>query len=79
MVEAAAATTALWAWVQGHRGRPRLLRTSAEFHHPVHPPTARLEHTSVVRGKRHLQFATTAIHVGAVQVAKIETVLGVFR
>ena len=77
MIEAAGQLVALWAWAHGHRGRPRLLRASAEFHHSVHPATARLELQAEVRGKRHLQFGTTAVHAGALRVASIETVLGV--
>ena len=34
MIEAAGQLVALWAWAQGQRGRPRLVRTGAEFHSP---------------------------------------------
>src|SRR5712691_4417211 len=37
LIEAAGQLVALWAWAQGQRGRPRLVRTSAEFHFPVGP------------------------------------------
>lgn len=77
MVEAAGQLVALWAWAHGHRGRPRLLRTAAEFHHPVHPATARLELRADIRAKRHLQFGSTAVYAGVLQVATIECVLGV--
>ena len=77
MVEAAGQLVALWAWAHGHRGRPRLLRTVAEFRHPVGPADSRLDLRAEVRGKRHLQFGTTTIRVAATPVAVIETVLAV--
>ncbi|MBA3496936.1 MAG: hypothetical protein H0T86_07515 [Gemmatimonadales bacterium] len=77
MIEAAGQLVALWAWAQGHRGRPRLVRTSATFHHPVTPPSARLELRAEVRGKRHLQFGTVELYADAAHVATVEVVLAV--
>ena len=56
MVEAAGQLVALWAWAQGHRRRPRLVRTAATFHRPVTPTSRVLRLQGEVRGKRHLQF-----------------------
>jgi hypothetical protein len=68
---------ALWAWANGHRGRPRLLRTNAEFHQPVTRGTPRLELLAEVRGKRHLQFGTVTVSTQGIQVATVEAVLAV--
>ena len=43
LIEAAGQLIALWAWGQGARGRPRLVRTSADFHNPVEPWTPVLQ------------------------------------
>ena len=40
IVEAAGQILALWAWGQGARGRPRLVRIGAEFRSPVGPSAA---------------------------------------
>lgn len=77
MIEAAGQLVALWAWTQGHRGRPRLLRASAEFHQPVGPDADSMELRAEVRAKRHLHFGTITIHAGVRHVASIEAVLAV--
>jgi 3-hydroxymyristoyl/3-hydroxydecanoyl-(acyl carrier protein) dehydratase len=77
MIEAAAQLVALWAWAQGHRGRPRLLRTSASFHHPVTTSTARLDLRAEVQGKRHLQFGNVELFADTTHVATVEAVLAV--
>src|SRR4051812_31010957 len=43
MIEGAGQLIALWAWGQGVRGRPRLVRTGAEFLSPVPQWSPRLE------------------------------------
>ena len=77
MIEAAGQLVALWAWAQGQRGRPRLVRTSAEFHGPVGPATEQLLLRAEVRRKRHLNFATIGIWATGSQVATLEAVLAV--
>lgn len=77
MIEAAGQLVALWAWAQGQRGRPRLVRTSAEFHSPVRPTNDQLRLRAEVRRKRHLNFATIAIWADTTQVATLEAVLAV--
>lgn len=77
MLEAAGQLVALWAWAQGARGRPRFVRTSAEFHSPVGPGTERLLLRGEVRRKRHLYFATTLAWAGETEVATLEAVLAV--
>jgi 3-hydroxymyristoyl/3-hydroxydecanoyl-(acyl carrier protein) dehydratase len=77
MIEAAGQLVALWAWAQGQRGRPRLVRTSAEFHRPAGPATRLLVLRGEVRRKRHLHFATIQISAGEETLATIEAVLAV--
>jgi 3-hydroxymyristoyl/3-hydroxydecanoyl-(acyl carrier protein) dehydratase len=77
MIEAAGQLIALWAWAQGHRGRPRLVRTSAQFHQPVTRATERLELRAEVRGKRNLQFGAVQIFAGDCHVASVDGVLAV--
>ena len=75
MIEAAGQLVALWAWAQGQRGRPRLVRTSAEFHCPVGPGHEQLLLRAEVRCKRHINFATIRVWAATTQVATLETVL----
>lgn len=77
IIEAAGQLVALWAWANGHRGRPRLVRTSASFHQPVTRSTPWLELRAEVRGKRHLQFGTVDVFAQELQVARVEVVLAV--
>lgn len=77
LIEAAGQLVALWAWGQGERGRPRLVRTSAEFHHPVLRCAPLLSVRAEVRRKRHLHFATVSIETAELSVATISVVLAV--
>ena len=77
IIEAAGQLVALWAWAAGHRGRPRLVRTAAAFHHPVTPADPRLGLAGEVRGRRHLQFGTVEVAAGGIAVARVEIVLAV--
>lgn len=75
MIEAAGQLIALWAWGQGLRGRPRLVRTSAEFQNPVSQWSPRLLLKGEVRRRRHLYFGEVTIWSDGVQVAKVDGVL----
>jgi 3-hydroxymyristoyl/3-hydroxydecanoyl-(acyl carrier protein) dehydratase len=77
IMEAAGQLVALWAWANGHRGRPRLVRVSASFHQPVTRPTPRLDLHAEVRGKRHLQFGSVEVLAQGSRVAEVEAVLAV--
>jgi 3-hydroxymyristoyl/3-hydroxydecanoyl-(acyl carrier protein) dehydratase len=79
MIEAAGQLLALWAWARGDRGRPRLVRTGAEFHHPVTLETAQLDLVGRVRRKRHLYFGSIQVSLGGRPVASVEAVLAVLR
>jgi len=75
MIEAAGQLIALWAWSQGARGRPRLVRTSAEFHNPADRWSPNLRLKGEIRRKRHLYFGRVEICAGAIQLATVEAVL----
>jgi len=77
LIEAAGQLVALWAWADGQRGRPRLIRTAAEFHAPVETTEARLMLRAEVQRKRHLEFATVGIRTSNREVATITIVLTV--
>ena len=77
LVEAAGQLVALWAWTAGQRGRPRLVRAGAEFHHPVTPAAQMVALRAVVRRKRHLHFGRVAIMSDDCHVATVEAVLAV--
>lgn len=75
LIEAAGQLIALWAWAQGQRGRPRLVRTGAEFHSPVGRWAPNLLLKGEVRRKRHLYFGKVQILSEGTLVATIEAVL----
>lgn len=75
LIEAAGQLIALWAWAQGQRGKPRLVRTSAEFHSPVGQWAPSLLLKGEVRRKRHLNFGTVQIRSEGTLVATVEAVL----
>jgi 3-hydroxymyristoyl/3-hydroxydecanoyl-(acyl carrier protein) dehydratase len=77
MIEAAGQLVALWAWADGQRGRPRLVRTDSEFHNPVHPGDSSLTLIAEVRRRRTLNFGTVRIASGHTSVATVEAVLAV--
>ncbi len=77
IIEAAGQLVALWAWSVGQRGRPRLVKTSAEFHSPVGPLEPQVTLRAQVRRKRHLHFGTIEILAGDTRVATVEAVLAV--
>lgn len=77
IIEAAGQLVALWAWANGARGRPRLVRTSAEFLSPVTPVEPLLLLRADVKRKRHLHFATISISCEHREVATVTAVLAV--
>lgn len=77
LIEAAGQLVALWAWEDGQRGRPRLVRSAAEFREPVGPDTELLHLRGTIRKKRNVQFATVSIEAAGRIVASVEIVLTV--
>lgn len=77
MIEAAGQVVALWAWADGQRGRPRLVRTGAEFRAPVEMEDQQLLIEATVRRKRHLNFAEVTMRTKRQAVASVSVVLAV--
>ncbi len=75
MIEGAGQLFALWAWAQGVRGRPRLVRTGAEFHNPVSSDSSRLVLKATLQRKRHLYFGSVAVWSEDTKVGSVEAVL----
>jgi 3-hydroxymyristoyl/3-hydroxydecanoyl-(acyl carrier protein) dehydratase len=77
MVEAAGQLVALWAWGNGARGRPRLVRASAEFQSPVSRWTPKLVLKGEVRRRRNLYFGKVGVWAEQTEVASVDAVLAV--
>jgi 3-hydroxymyristoyl/3-hydroxydecanoyl-(acyl carrier protein) dehydratase len=77
IIEAAGQVVALWAWSDGQRGRPRLVKTTVEFRAPVEIEDPLLLVDAVVRRKRHLNFADVIVRTPRQVVANITLVLAV--
>jgi 3-hydroxymyristoyl/3-hydroxydecanoyl-(acyl carrier protein) dehydratase len=75
MIEAAGQLVALWAWGDGARGRPRLVRTGAEFQNPVGRWNPRLLLRGEVRRKRNLYFGNVQVWSEETAIASVEAVL----
>ncbi|MBA3894730.1 MAG: hypothetical protein H0X69_13770 [Gemmatimonadales bacterium] len=75
IIEAAGQLVALWAWEQGARGRPRLVRTGAQFHNPVGRWSPGLVLAGAMRRRKHLYFGTVRVASEGTQVATVEAVL----
>jgi 3-hydroxymyristoyl/3-hydroxydecanoyl-(acyl carrier protein) dehydratase len=77
MIEAAGHLSALWAWARGNRGRPRLVRTSADFRRPVGPSSECLRLQAEMRSKRNVFLADVRIWADEVEVAEVRATLAV--
>jgi 3-hydroxymyristoyl/3-hydroxydecanoyl-(acyl carrier protein) dehydratase len=75
LIEAAGQLVALWAWAGAARGRPRLVRTTAEFHSPVGLGISRLQLEGAVRRRRNLYFGNIQLWSSETHVASVEAVL----
>jgi 3-hydroxymyristoyl/3-hydroxydecanoyl-(acyl carrier protein) dehydratase len=77
MIEAAGQLVALWAWAHGERGKPRLVRTRADFRNPVGPGDVTLSVCADVIRKRHLYFAEVQLSAAGQEIACIELVIAI--
>ena len=77
MIEAAGQLVAAWAWQQGERGRPRLVRSGADFHAPVTPDIPRLRLATEVSSRAGMHFAEVDVVADGRSVACVEVVLTV--
>jgi 3-hydroxyacyl-[acyl-carrier protein] dehydratase / trans-2-decenoyl-[acyl-carrier protein] isomerase len=77
MIEAAGQVTALWAWLSGQRGKPRLVKTAADFRAPAGPEHEVLTFRAKVKKKRFLNFGTITVLIGDTEIATIENCLAI--
>lgn len=79
MIEAAGQLVALWAWANGRRGKPRLVKVSAEFRSPIGPEIERLTLRAEVTQRRKLHFGEVTLSNSCDEVGTVSLVLAVIE
>lgn len=79
LVEAAGQLVAVWAWAEGQRGRPRLLRSTARFTDEVGPDQNVIRLEANVRKRRQMNFGEVSILAGGRETATVEVALAVIE
>ena len=64
MIEAVGQSIAIWGWEQGLRGRPRLVKCTAEFKSPILFTEGLITYTGKVSRRKNICFGTIEIIVG---------------
>lgn len=77
IIEAAGQVTALWAWMNGQRGKPRMVKAAGEFRAPVGPNDVTLTFKATVKKKQRLNFGTVSVLIGENEVASIHNCIAV--
>jgi 3-hydroxymyristoyl/3-hydroxydecanoyl-(acyl carrier protein) dehydratase len=77
MIEAAGQVTALWAWLNGQRGKPRMVRASGDFRAPCGPSDTTLTFRANIKKKRFLNFGTVSVLIGDQEIAAITNCIAV--
>lgn len=77
MIEAAGQVTALWAWLSGQRGKPRMVKVSGDFRAPCGPEDGVLTFRANIRKKRFLNFGTVSVLIGDQEIATIVNCIAV--
>ena len=77
MIEAAGQVTALWAWLSGQRGKPRMVKASGDFRAPCGPNDRILTFQGSIKKKRFLNFGTVSVLIDGQQIAAIENCIAV--
>ena len=77
MIEAAGQVTALWAWLSGQRGKPRMVKASGDFRAPCGPRDCVLTFRANIRKKRFLNFGTVSVLIGSQEIATIDNCIAV--
>ena len=75
LIEAAGQATAIWAWHEKLRGRPRMVKVSATFETPVLPEDQVITIHASVRRRKCVCLGSVAFFVGERVVALIEPIL----
>ena len=63
MIEASAQTIAIWGWEQGLRGRPRLVKCTAEFIIPIPPGNFSIMYKGVISKRKNVCVGTIEVLV----------------
>jgi 3-hydroxymyristoyl/3-hydroxydecanoyl-(acyl carrier protein) dehydratase len=77
MIEAAGQVTALWAWLSGQRGKPRMVKAAGNFRSPCGPNDRILTFRADIRKKRFLNFGTVSVLIADQEIASIENCVAV--
>lgn len=77
IIEAAGQTTALWAWLSGQRGRPRMLKANAVFRLPARPEHCALTLRATIKRKRNLNFGAVSVRIGDQEIATVDNCIAV--
>lgn len=77
LVEAAGQLVAVWAWADGQRGHPRLVRSKARFTGEVGPDREALRLEATVRERRRMNFGEVSVRDREREVARVDLVLTV--
>jgi 3-hydroxymyristoyl/3-hydroxydecanoyl-(acyl carrier protein) dehydratase len=77
MIEAAGQVTALWAWLSGQRGKPRMVKASGSFRAPCGPGDRILTFRATIRKKRFLNFGTVSVMIGNQEISAIENCIAI--
>ena len=77
IIEAAGQTTALWAWMSGQRGRPRMLKASAVFRSPARPGPGALTLRATIKRRRNLNFGSVSVLIGDQEIATVDNCIAV--
>jgi 3-hydroxymyristoyl/3-hydroxydecanoyl-(acyl carrier protein) dehydratase len=77
IIEAAGQATALWAWLSGQRGRPRMVKASALFRAPARPQDAALTLRAGIKRRRNLNFGSVSVRIGDQEIATVANCIAV--
>jgi 3-hydroxymyristoyl/3-hydroxydecanoyl-(acyl carrier protein) dehydratase len=77
IIEAAGQATALWAWLSGQRGKPRMVKAAAEFRSPAGPRDGTLTLHATIKRRRNLNFGTVSVRSGDQEIATVANCIAV--
>ncbi len=77
MIEGAGQAVAIWMWKGGIRGKPRLLKATAEFKSPVVPQDELLTYTAKIQKRQNICIGAVTVTVRQRLAANIEIWLAV--
>jgi 3-hydroxymyristoyl/3-hydroxydecanoyl-(acyl carrier protein) dehydratase len=75
LIEAAGQAVAIWAWENGLRGKPRMVKVQATFENPVLPEDHVVILSGTVRQRKNICMGRVELTAGGKKVAEIHPVL----